>query len=329
MKYEFDKDKLVENIVKRKAKHVLIQLPEGMKKEALSFVDIIEKANVKVSVSGSGAWGGCDLAVDEARKINADLIVHFGHAPFVNAKFPVIYVELDAKMKIVPIIEKNLDKIKVKRLGLVSSVQFIKQIEEIKDFLMSKNKDVVIPGKKGFAHYDGHVVGCEYNSLKDINVEGYLVIGNRFHALGAALMVDKPVYLLDEHKEDIFLMDKERDKIIKQRAQAIHKIKNAEKIGILVDMKLGQYNLKIAELLKKDLVKLGKEVVIISSREITPNGLMSFYDLDGFINTACPRIGIDDYTKYEKPIINSREANVIIGRKSWESLLKEGLVGFF
>ncbi len=331
MEYDFEEKRIIEEIKKRDVKNVLLQLPEGLKKEAFRITDLIRKnTNAEVIVSGSSCWGGCDLAVEEAKKIKADLLIHFGHAPFVRVDFPILYVELHSKLDAVSLLDKNIEKLGIDKIGLVGSVQYVKQFENLKKYLESKGKKVVIPKKKGFAAYNGHVVGCEYNSLKTIEneVDGFLVIGNKFHSLGAALMcVDKKVYLLNEQSNNLDLMNGERDKVIRQRAIAIDKVKMANKIGIVVDNKIGQYNMKVAERLKNDLEKLGKEVIIIVVNEFSP-GLMNFYNVDAFIDTACPRISIEDYGRYEKPIINSREASVVVGKRSWGELLEKGLIGF-
>ena len=332
MDYDFEEERIIEEIKKIKARKVLLQLPDGMKKEAFRITDLIRKnTNAGGVVSGSSCWGGCDLAIDEAKKIKAGLLIHFGHAPFVKVDFPVLYVELYSKLDVVKLLDRNIEKLNINKIGLVGSVQYVKQFENLRKYLESKGKRVFIPRKKGFAAYDGHVVGCEYNSLKSIEneVDGFLVIGNKFHSLGAALMcVNKDVYLLNEQSNKLELMNVERDKVIKQRAIAIDKVKRANKIGILVDKKIGQYNMKIAEVLKQNLEKIGKEVIVITVSEFNPTTIMNFYDADAFIDTACPRIAIEDCGKYDKPIINSREASVVVGKRSWEELLDKGLIGF-
>ena len=331
--YDFREKYIVEEINSRKAKKVLLQLPEGIKKEGFRIAKFIEdNCDCEVFISGNSCWGGCDLSLEEARNLNVDLLIHFGHAPFIKIDFPILYVELESKLDIIKMLKKNLKEIKEKNIGLVSSVQYIHKINEVKEFLEKNGYNVLIPEKRGFSYYNGHVVGCEYNSLKLIRnkVDAYLVLGNTFHSLGAALMViDKKIYLLDERTEKTELMDRLRDKIIKQRFSMIEKVKDAKKIGIIVDLKPGQKNIGIANLLKKELEKIGKESVILIMDEVSPEKLMNFYDIEAFIETACPRIAIEDREKYEKPIISSREARVVVGKLSWNDLLKEGMIGFY
>jgi 2-(3-amino-3-carboxypropyl)histidine synthase len=60
--------------------------------------------------------------------------------------------------------------------------------------------------------------------------------------------------------------------------------------------------------------------------ELSPDKIMNFYDIDAFIILACPRIPIDDYAKYPKTLITFKEALIGLGIKSWEEMLKIGLV---
>ena len=53
---------------------------------------------------------------------------------------------------------------------------------------------------------------------------------------------------------------------------------------------------------------------------------MNFYDIDCFIELACPRIAVDDFAKYSKPILTFKEALVALGEKSWDEILQEGFI---
>ena len=60
--------------------------------------------------------------------------------------------------------------------------------------------------------------------------------------------------------------------------------------------------------------------------EISPDKLINFRGIDAFIELACPRIAIDDFARYNKPMITFREALVALGEKSWKNIIKEGLM---
>jgi 2-(3-amino-3-carboxypropyl)histidine synthase len=71
---------------------ILLQFPEGLKQQALSHAKRLESEGNEVFVSASPTFGACDLALDEARAINADKLVHFGHCEFQKVDFNVEYV---------------------------------------------------------------------------------------------------------------------------------------------------------------------------------------------------------------------------------------------
>lgn len=331
-RFDFQLDYIVNEVKKRKAKKILLQFAEGIKQNSLEVVNNLNEnlKNVDFIVSGDSAWGGCDIAIDDAKKMNCDLIVHFGHAPFIKIiGIPVLYVYIRDNKDFNELIKKSLKDLKnYKNIGIVSSIQHIHKLKEVKEFYEKNKFKVLIPRAVGFAFLDGHIVGCEYTGLKQIKneIDCVIVLGNRFHALGAALSVtDKPVILIDTYNDNIELMNKFRDLIIKQRNIAISKIKDAKKIGIIIGSKVGQkfgsYNT-----IKKEFEKKGKEVLPIVMNELTQDKIMNFYNIQGFVELACPRIATDDYGKYEKPIITFREALVVLEKLKWTDLLEKGFV---
>ncbi len=327
--YKFEEDKLIREIKEKNPKLILLQLPEGLKKEASKLVKTIkENTNSEVIVSGEPCWGACDIALDEARNLKADLIVLYGHAPFMKINFPILYIEARYETNIEDLIKKSLKEIKdFKRIALVCSVQHMHQIPIAEKILKDNSKEVYIPPKKGFAFYPGQVLGCEYNGLKSIKdkFDAILVIGNDFHALGAALAIPKKVILIDPFNREIHDMSVKREKIIRQRIIAINKVKDARKIGIIIDNKPGQH-FGSAYHIKNKLEKEDKEVVLISMNEITDDKLVNLHDIQAFIETACPRISTEDYARFSKPVINYREALVVINDLSFEELFEQGIV---
>ena len=327
--YKFDENNLIKEIKERKSKKILLQLPEGLKKEAFKLAKFIESnSEAEVIIAGEPCWGACDIALDEARNLKADLIVLYGHAPFMKIDFPILYVEARYETNIENLIKKSLKELKnYNNIALVCSVQHMHQILIAEKILKEDNKEVFIPPKKGFAFYPGQVIGCEYNGLKLIKdkFDVILVIGNDFHALGAALAIPKPVILIDPFNKEVYSMDKLRDKIIRQRIFAINKVKDARKIGIIIGNKPGQH-FGSADHIKNKLEKEDKEVVLIVMDEITDDKLINLYDIEAFIETACPRISIEDYARFSKPVINYREALVLINKLTFEELFEQGVV---
>ena len=77
--FDFEEERIKQEIAKRGARFVLLQMPEGLKPEAPRLAKIIEKAGALSIISADPCYGACDLAIAEAKSLGIDLVVHFGH----------------------------------------------------------------------------------------------------------------------------------------------------------------------------------------------------------------------------------------------------------
>jgi 2-(3-amino-3-carboxypropyl)histidine synthase len=322
---------LKDEINKRNAKQVLIQLPEGLKSEGPRLATIVEKAGALAVISADPCYGACDLAIQEAETLRADLLVHFGHSPMATQpRVPTIYIEAKAEIGIKEAVNKALPHLKDwKSLGLATTVQHVDMLSEARGLLIKAGKSVAI-GDTGRLKYAGQVIGCNYSNAKAVSrdVEAYLFIGGgKFHAIGLALATAKPVIVADPYEKRAYVIDDEVQRVIKQRWATIHEAKKAENFGVLIGLKSGQKKFDKALRIKEKLEKKGKRATLLALREITPEALMQFPTIEAFVNTACPRVSLDDAPKFLKPVLTSEETSVVLGEMSWEKLCKEGWFG--
>ncbi|MEK6897903.1 MAG: diphthamide biosynthesis enzyme Dph2 [Nanoarchaeota archaeon] len=328
MALNFELPKLIKELKKRKPKRILIQLAEGIKQNAMEIAEAIKPLGIETIFSGETSWGACSVAVQEAQALQCDLIVHFGHAEFIHMNFPVLYMEVKDELNLLPILKKSLKQLeKFKTIGLSYSIQHKDDIEKIKEFYEQNGKKVLLSKKLGLVAYEGHIVGCQYSGLKAIEkeVDCFVIIGNQFHSMGAVLSVEKPVILVDVYNNNVRSMEGLRNKILKQRAISIQKLRDAKNVGVIVEIKPGQKFGNPKFLLDK-LKEKEKNAILITMDELTPDKIMNFYNIDAFIELACPRIATDDYAKYNKPILTFKEALVALDVKSWDDILKTGVV---
>jgi 2-(3-amino-3-carboxypropyl)histidine synthase len=108
------------------------------------------------------------------------------------------------------------------------------------------------------------------------------------------------------------------ERILRQRFGLIMACDNAKTFGILIGEKPGQMRRTLALRMKKILEKHGKKGYLLALEHVGPE-LIDFYPVDAFVNTACPRIAIDDSVRYAKPLITPFELEVALGEKQWET----------
>jgi 2-(3-amino-3-carboxypropyl)histidine synthase len=326
--FDFEEERIKQEIAKFKAKRVLLQLPEGLKPEGPCLAVIVEKAGALPIISADPCYGACDIVSDEAERLGVDLIVHFGHAKFVkHEKVPTIYLEARATVTVDDVVEKSLSLLSEwSKIGLATTVQHLQALDTAREILVHAGKTVII-GDAGRINYAGQVTGCDYSNVKSIanEAEAFLFIGGgQFHALGIALSTSKPTIIADPFDKRVYSIDAEAQKILKQRWACIAEAANAKTFGVLIGLKPGQKRFDEALKIKETIEKNGKTACLFAIREVVPEALMEFPTVDAYVNTACPRISLDA-PSFPKPVLTMNEFKVVSGDSSWENLLKKGL----
>jgi diphthamide biosynthesis enzyme Dph1/Dph2-like protein len=88
--YDLEIKKVIDIIKKEKAKLVCLQLPEGLKPQALGLVNEIEsKTKAQVIIWLGSCYGACDLP-QGLEKLNIDIVIQFGHSPWPYKNIKII-----------------------------------------------------------------------------------------------------------------------------------------------------------------------------------------------------------------------------------------------
>lgn len=222
---------------------------------------------------------------------------------------------------------------KFKSIALFSSVQFLKQLPIVKKQLLSLGIKVV-SSKASRASAENQILGCNtyYSNLnlpRKPRPEAFLYIGDgMFHALALVLAQRdendfRQVIKFDPIEQKASLLDKEMCMaIFKKNRASLMKFLSAENIGVFITVKPGQQQLKKGrELMTKyagingnQRGKQGrseypsKRFYFFVGNSMNFNQLEDFNFIDVWVNTACPRIGLDDVVKTDLPIVNIEDA---------------------
>jgi len=356
-RHDFQLDDLVERIKDNDHRLVALQVPEGLKMQALEMMDAIEdNSSAKVVLAADPCYGACDLVHDKMRMMGVELVAHMGHSAMnIDSGMPTHFIpvtyEGDPEIDpVVPILAKHkaiaearlskkeegelteeeaqerfLDAVgrvaplSGTKLGLVGSIQHLHLLLEYKERLEKAGFDVEIPIGGARLTFPGQVLGCNYSG-DDPTIGHYLFLGSGdFHPIGLVMHTGKPLALLDPYTGQASEMSFERiERILRQRMGLIFAVDNANSFGILIGEKPGQMRRNLAIRMKRLLETHGKKGYLLALDHVGPE-LIDFYPVDAFVNTACPRIAIDDAVKYDKPLITPFELEVALGEKQWEN----------
>jgi 2-(3-amino-3-carboxypropyl)histidine synthase len=312
-----DTARLIEVIRGRNAKTVGLQFPVGLRTKAVELAQEIEaKAGVACLISADPSFGACDVP-----DMPVDLIVHLGHAPMPHLRYNrVFFYDLPspplASLAFVDAAEPLLPK----RVGLLTTVQFRHWLPEIRAHLEKSGHDVRIGEPDRRVAYAAQLLGCDYQTATVIadEVDGYLYIGTGdFHPLGVAILVDKPIIIADPERGTARDLKEVRDRVLRQRHAAIARARDADEFGIIVSKKIGQARSDLAVRLKAMAEAHGRKANIFLMDLVSPD-LLEGYRVDAWVNTACPRIAIEDILQYTKPLLTPQEFEIVLGERAWD-----------
>jgi len=284
---------------------ILLQFPEGLKQKAIEIAKKYKEEGYEVFFSASACYGACDIALDEAKHIKADKIIHVGHNKFVKndigipVEYVPYYIDIDiSSLGVVLSRIKNFENI-----ALATTVQHIHQFEEMVKFFENRGKKVFAEsGERAIER--GQVLGCDSSAIRKVEnkVEAIIFIGSGvFHPL--AIDSEKPVFVFNPNTKTVESISANIEKLKKKRKGAIAKALTSKSFGILLSTKLGQFNLVHALWAKKELEKRGFEAEILVANEFDAMAVNNFMSFDCLVNTACPRIADDD-EKFGKSVLN-------------------------
>ncbi len=192
-----------------------------------------------------------------------------------------------------------------RRLILFTTIQYHHQLDEWRQKLEAAGKEVhTFQPKHSVA--PGHLLGCGIEHW-DVAADAFLYVGDGlFHPKALVINNDLPVYRYDPKVgEWSVLQDEEIERAKKKQRAALSAFLMARKVGVLVTTKPGQQRLQLS--LKLQERYPDKDFFYLLFDTLDWNSLEDFPFLECFVNTMCPRIGLDDTNKLSKPVLDIGE----------------------
>jgi len=318
--FDFRAEYIISVIRKTGAKVVGFQFPEGLKRKGPELAKRVEEAtDAEVLISGDPCFGACDL--DRTLISSVDIFFHFGHAELEDTGLTrkIYFIEARSAVDLVPVVEKAVSELRGQRIGVITTVQHVHKLPEACKLLEAHGKTCVVGRGDSRIAYRGQVLGCNFTAARAEACDEYLYIGSGdFHPLGVALSTKKRVLAANPFMGDVREVDPSR--VLRQRSAVIGNSLDAEVFGIIVSSKNGQMRMKLARSLKALAEKHGKKAQLILIDLVTPEQLLQF-KVDAFVNTACPRLAIDEAGRFPAPMLTPQELEIVLGERDWEELI--------
>jgi 2-(3-amino-3-carboxypropyl)histidine synthase len=319
--FDLDLGRVISIIKDRNCKKVGIQLPEGLKRRAPGIaLEIEEKTGADVVISGNPCFGACDIDTVLAGRVN--ILFHFGHAG-MGKHDKVVFIEARSNVDIVAAVREAILLLKTGRIGLITTVQHVHKLDEVCAVLKEHGKECVVGKGDMRVVYPGQVLGCNFTAAR-VDCEEILYIGSGyFHPLGVAIATGKRVIAADPYLNQA--VEVATEKFQRKRGGYIAKAMDAHVFGIIVSTKSGQNRMELALALKALAQKHAKKCFIIELDLVTPEQLLAF-QADAYVNTACPRITIDDAERFHVPVLTPQEFESSLGVRGCENIVMDEIV---
>ena len=315
-----DEKKIFSEIKQVKPTTILFSCPDGYLNKVQQLVSKIENEySIQTIISADPTYGCCDIMDDDASRLGAELAFHIGHNSAVKriGKRTVL-IDVYEDIDFTKVIKKSLSSLKkYDRLGLCTISQYLHQLENSKKMLEGAGFKIYI-GKGHERLMDGQIMGCRFGPVFNIRnkIDALVFLGqSRFHAIGAALSIGRPTIMLDPYLTIVEDVTPLAEKWLKRSILQLYNARDAERFGVIIGLREGQNLFKRATQIRSKLLEHGKDVQMITIREITEERLAIFTNIEAFIQTACPRISIDGET-FSKPILSIPQIESLF--KIWE-----------
>ena len=267
---------LFEALRSRGHRRIALQVPAGLVRNAHELAQRMwEETGASVSLVARACFGACDFP-SEGEVPGADALVVLGHSPIPNVRLtmPTYFVEMRQEGGEPGALAKTLVAAGVPaRLGLVASVQHLDLLPRLTLALQAHGITLQTGTGGHRLSYPSQALGCNYTSAQSISatVDAYLFVGTgRFHPVGLAYAVGKPVWSLDPLQNRLE-PPIDRASLVRDRQLLVARAMDARTFGIIVSSFSGQNRSAMAAALVDRARRAGRSAeIIVADRRRSP-----------------------------------------------------------
>ena len=343
--YNFEVHKTIHRLRSHTARRVALQLPEGLLAYSCVLSDLLERwCGVECVVLGDVTYGACCVDDYSAAALDCDFLVHYGHSCLVpvdtterDTGVRVLYVFVDIAIDCEHMVRTLVHNFpSAVSVTLFSTIQFASSLQHAAPLLAAHFPTVSIPQCRPLSK--GEVLGCTSPPL-DIRTQCneqtpiVFVADGRFHL--ESLMLHNPhidfFYQYDPYSRCLTQEQYGHTDMRQLRGQAIEQARAADHFGFILGT-LGRQGAphllhRLAALVSSTATPRLHTVFLISELSAARVSLLP-QSIDCFVQVACPRLSIDWGHEYDRPLLNTYEAEVVLGGAQWLAADGEGVARY-
>ncbi|KAJ7749068.1 putative diphthamide synthesis protein-domain-containing protein [Mycena maculata] len=301
----YEIDRTIADILEGDYKRIALQFPDELLHDSVPIYRRL-KAGVgpgrDLYVLADTSYGSCCVDEVAAQHVDADAMVHYGHACMSQtSRLPVIYVFGKKPIDVDDCSQRVPGVFEGKRALLRCDVAYIHQAESIATAL---TQALQVP------------VSLE----AETEPESIIYIGGESLGLTNLLITHSAcsVYSYDPAIKAARLESGRTNRLLMRRYATVQKARDADVFGILVGTLGVASYLPLIQHLRALLARARKKSYTISVGKLTPSKLANFPEIECFVLVACPENSLVEARDFLRPIITPYELEVALqAEQSW------------
>jgi len=342
----YEIDRTVRDITEGDYKRIALQFPDELLHDSVPIFRLLKSRigeGRELYVLADTSYGSCCVDEVAAQHVDADAMVHYGHACMSQtSRLPVIYVfgkkDVDPSDCVVRLIETvrassssplegrsvqlkyddayahRADAILGKlREALSSSVQLLHSPVPLRTYPAKTAPDAVKAGEQPEAE------GEQTQSISPEDQDPVVFyVGGESLTLTNVLMTHGEVYSYDPKSKTARLESARTNRLLMRRYAVVQKARDADVFGILVGTLGVASYLPLISHLRTILSRAQKKSYTISVGKLNPAKLANFLEIECFVLVACPENSLIDAKDFLRPIVTPYELEIALQtRPSW------------
>uniref|UniRef100_A0A1B6CJ12 2-(3-amino-3-carboxypropyl)histidine synthase subunit 2 n=1 Tax=Clastoptera arizonana TaxID=38151 RepID=A0A1B6CJ12_9HEMI len=319
---------------------VCLQFPDSLLVDSVAVALWLEKnIDQKLYILGDTSYGSCCVDEVAAEHVNADSIIHFGHACLSpTTRLPLLYIFPKFLISIPHFINemKTFCQINKEPILLLYDVEYEHCIGDIRNLLENEQGNIII--SELCTSQNNQLQCCQKcNLLKGQSQHEVLKLGRAFcnsdgfkNVVYIAKKDSRTLenFIMSLRNKNIFVyygksfIQVQANKNIRRRLYLSERVKDAQIIGILIaTLGIKQY-LEAVKTIRTLATRKGKKCYIISVGKPSVAKLANFPEVEVFVRVSCPEAELEDERQYLQPIVSLMEAELALNEsRQWDEII--------
>ncbi|KAJ7079362.1 putative diphthamide synthesis protein-domain-containing protein [Mycena crocata] len=315
----YEIERTIAEILAGDYKRIALQFPDELLHDSVPIYRRL-KAGIGIGrelyVLADTSYGSCCVDEVAAQHVDADAMVHYGHACMSQtSRLPVIYVFGQKSIDVDDCADRLGEAFQGTSALLRYDVAYTHQAESIAAALGQVLRiPISVP------HINLVAVPTQMPAEVEPTPDNIIYIGGESLGLTNLLITHSTcsVYSYDPRTKTSRLESSRTNRLLMRRYATVQKARDADVFGILVGTLGVASYLPLIKHIRSLLARAHKKSYTISVGKLNPSKLANFMEIECFVLVACPENSLVEAKNFMRPIITPYELEVALqAEQSW------------